>query len=106
MSVGGSPTGFFASVPAQLVPAFTAGFHQAFSIAVANSMWIGVLAAGLACLTSLALKEKPLRAHLHAEQSARMGLGPRPAGIDDQAAAATAYEGPARGPEGRPAALQ
>ena len=111
-SVGGSPTGFFASVPAQLVPAFTAGFHQAFSIAVANSMWIGVLAAALACVTSLALKEKPLRAHLHAEQTARMGLGPKPAGLDDQAAAATAaaagtpYEGPARSPEGRPAALR
>jgi MFS family permease len=105
-SVGGSPTSFFASVPTQLVPAFTAGFHQAFSIAVANSMWIGVLAAGLACLTSLALKEKPLRAHLHAEQAARMGLRPQGAEVNDQAAAAAAYEGPARNPEGRPAALR
>jgi EmrB/QacA subfamily drug resistance transporter len=109
-SVGGSsPLSALANLPPQLVPAFTAGFHQAFSIAVADSMWIGVVAAGLACLASLALKEKPLRAHLHAEQSARMGLGPRPAGLDDQAAAATAatpYEGSARGPEGRPAALR
>jgi len=105
-SVGASPGGFFASVPSQLAPAFTSGFHQAFSIAVANSMWIGVVAAALACLTSLALKEKPLRAHLHAEQTARMGLGPRPAGLDDQAAAAAPYEGSSRSPDGRPAALR
>ena len=106
-SVGGSsPLSALANLPPQLVPAFTTGFHQAFSIAVADSMWIGVVAAGLACLTSLALKEKPLRAHLHAEQAARMGLGPKPAGLDDQAAAATPYEGSARSPEGRPAALR
>ncbi len=106
-SVGGSsPLSALANLPPQLVPAFTAGFHQAFSIAVADSMWIGVVAAGLACVSALALKEKPLRAHLHAEQTARMGLGPKPAGLDDQAAAATSYDGSAQNPEGRQAALR
>jgi EmrB/QacA subfamily drug resistance transporter len=98
-SVGGSPSSFFASVPQQLVPAFTSGFHQAFSIAVADSMWIGVVAASLAFLTTLALKEKPLRAHLHAEQAARMGLRPQAVG-----AAGGATPGPARPRIDEPAA--
>jgi EmrB/QacA subfamily drug resistance transporter len=89
-SVGGSPLSPLANLPPQLVPAFTSGFHQAFSIAVADSMWIGVVAASLACLTTLALKEKPLRAHLHAEQAARMGARP-PANVAiDSATAGTA----------------
>jgi MFS family permease len=98
-SVGNSPTSFFSSVPQQLVPAFTSGFHQAFSIAVADSMWIGVVAASLAFLTTLALKEKPLRAHLHAEQAARMGLRPQAVG-----ASGGATPGPARPRIDEPAA--
>jgi EmrB/QacA subfamily drug resistance transporter len=82
-SVGGSPSSFFASVPPQLVPAFTSGFHQAFSIAVADSMWIGVVAAVLAFVTTLALKEKPLRAHFHAEQAARLAMRPQAVGAAD-----------------------
>jgi len=98
-SVGGSPSSFFASVPPLLVQAFTSGFHQAFSIAVADSMRIGVVAASLAFLTTLALKEKPLRAHLHAEQAARMGLRPQAVG-----AAGGATPGPARPRIDEPAA--
>jgi uncharacterized protein (DUF2344 family) len=64
----------FSSIPAQLQGAYTAGFHQAFSIAIANSVWIGVGAAVLSFVAVLALKEKPLRAHFHAEQAARAGL--------------------------------
>jgi len=86
-------------VPPLLVQAFTSGFHQAFSIAVADSMWIGVVAASLAFLTTLALKEKPLRAHLHAEQAARMGLRPQAVG-----AAGGATPGPARPRIDEPAA--
>jgi len=33
-----------------------------------------VVAAGLAFVTTLALKEKPLRAHFHAEQAARLAM--------------------------------
>jgi EmrB/QacA subfamily drug resistance transporter len=80
-AVGGSPAGALEQVPPALVPAFTSGFHQAFSIALANSMWIGVAAAILATLAVLALREQPLRAHFHAEQVARMsGLRARPEG--------------------------
>lgn len=44
--------------------AIVAGIHQAFSVAIANSIWIGVLAAALATLISLVgLPELPLRAH-------------------------------------------
>ena len=98
-SVGNSPTSFFSSVPQQLVPAFTSGFHQAFSIAVADSMWIGVVAASLAFLTTLARKEKPFRAHLHAEHAARMGLRPQAVG-----ASGGATPGPARPRIDEPAA--
>ncbi len=70
--VGGSPTDAFALIPPQLRETALTGFNQAFSIAVANSMWLGVAGAGLASLTVLALKEKPLRAHFHAEQAAQI----------------------------------
>ena len=77
-AVGSSPGGFLATVPAQFQGAYAAGFHQAFSIAIANSVWIGVGAAVLSFVAVLALKEKPLRAHFHAEQAARAGLQASP----------------------------
>jgi EmrB/QacA subfamily drug resistance transporter len=76
-SVGTSPVaGVLSKVPAQFQGAYVTGFHQAFSIAIADSVWIGVIAAALSFLAVLALKEKPLRAHFHAEQTARAGLQP------------------------------
>jgi len=79
-AVGSSSGSMFASVPAQLQGAYAAGFHQAFSIAIADSVWIGVGAAVLSFVAVLALKEKPLRAHFHAEQAARAGLQASPSG--------------------------
>ena len=79
-AVSNSSGSMFASIPAQLQGAYTAGFHQAFSIAIANSVWIGVGAAVLSFIAVLALKEKPLRAHFHAEQAARAGLRASPSG--------------------------
>jgi EmrB/QacA subfamily drug resistance transporter len=73
-SVGASPTQFLTQVPASLVPAFTEGFHQAFSVAIANSIWIGVAAAVLSFVAVLGLQEKELRSHFHAEQASRAGL--------------------------------
>jgi EmrB/QacA subfamily drug resistance transporter len=72
-SVGGSPSGFFAQIPAQLMPVFMQGFHEAFSIAVANSIWLGVGGAVLSGVATLLLKEHPLRTHFHADQAARSG---------------------------------
>ena len=74
-SVGSSPVASVLSqVPAQFQGAYITGFHQAFSIAIADSVWIGVGAAVVSFVAVLALKEKPLRAHFHAEQAARAGL--------------------------------
>ncbi|MGD0121251.1 MAG: MDR family MFS transporter [Candidatus Limnocylindrales bacterium] len=73
-SVGGSTANMFAGIPTQLQGFYVTGFHQAFSIAIANSVWVGVGAAVISFVAILALKEKPLRAHFHAEQAARSGL--------------------------------
>jgi EmrB/QacA subfamily drug resistance transporter len=73
-SVGGSTANVFAGIPTQLQGFYVTGFHQAFSIAIANSIWIGVGAAVISFVAVLALKEQPLRAHFHAEQAARAGL--------------------------------
>jgi EmrB/QacA subfamily drug resistance transporter len=85
-SVGSGSGNVFASVPAALQGAYVNGFHQAFSIAIANSVWIGVGAAVLSFLAILALKERPLRAHFHAEQAARAGLAASPSGAAANAA--------------------
>jgi EmrB/QacA subfamily drug resistance transporter len=79
-AVGSTPADALAGVPKELIGYYVSGFHEAFSIALANSMWVGVGAAALAFVTTLALKEKPLRAHFHAEQAARAGLAHSPSG--------------------------
>jgi EmrB/QacA subfamily drug resistance transporter len=63
-SNGGGVGQFLQQLPAQLQPVFLDGFHRAFSIALANSMWIGVIAAILACTAAALLHEIPLRTHL------------------------------------------
>jgi EmrB/QacA subfamily drug resistance transporter len=85
-SVGGSTANMFAGIPTQLQGFYVTGFHQAFSIAIANSVWVGVGAAVISFVAVLALKEKPLRAHFHADQAARSGLHAKAGG---QAASAT-----------------
>jgi len=74
-AVGGAQGGgILAQVPAAFQQIFETGFHNAFSIAVADSIWVGVGAALIACASTLLLHEKPLRAHFHAEQAARSGV--------------------------------
>jgi EmrB/QacA subfamily drug resistance transporter len=47
------------------------GIHEAFSIAIANAMWLGVVAAGLAMLLiTVGLPELPLRQHTPGTQPA------------------------------------
>jgi EmrB/QacA subfamily drug resistance transporter len=74
ISVGGSVADAFAQLPAQLRAPYALGFNEAFSIAIANSVWLGVVAAGVSLVAVLVLKENPLRTHFHAEQAARAGL--------------------------------
>ena len=94
-SVGGSTNSAFAHIPAALQGFYVSGFHQAFSIAIADSVWIGVGAAALSLVAILALKEKPLRAHFYADQAARSGLQGSTAGPTGPAAGPTA--GPTAG---------
>jgi EmrB/QacA subfamily drug resistance transporter len=80
LSPGATPADALSGVPPKLIPFVVSGLHEALSIALADAMWIGVIAAALATATVFALKEKPLRAHFHAEQAARAGLQATPAG--------------------------
>jgi EmrB/QacA subfamily drug resistance transporter len=80
ISVGGSVADAFAQLPAQLRAPYANGFNEAFSLAIANSVWLGVIASVVSLVAVLALKEKPLRTHFHAEQAARAGLQTSPGG--------------------------
>jgi MFS family permease len=73
-AVGGSIAKAFEQLPPQLRAPFAAGFYEAFSVAIANSVMIGVVASAISFVAVLVLKEKPLRAHFHSEQAARAGL--------------------------------
>lgn len=66
----GGPTSFLSQIPAQAQEIFLNGFHNALSIAIGNSMWLGVIATVLAFGAALFLREIPLR----------QTLGPAPAG--------------------------
>jgi EmrB/QacA subfamily drug resistance transporter len=72
-SVGGTgnPLAFLQQLPAQAQPIFVTGFHDAFTLAIANSIWLGVGAGAVAVLASLALHEIPLRRTM-GPQAARM----------------------------------
>jgi hypothetical protein len=75
---GGAFAAALAQYPPQIQAAFVDGFHEAFSVAIANSVIVGVVAAVLSFGAVLLLHERELRAHFHADQAARAGLGPRP----------------------------
>lgn len=77
---GGSFAAYLAHYPVPVQLAFASGFNQAFSIAISNSVWVGVAAAALAFLAVLGLREKPLRTHFHAEQAGRVGLATQASG--------------------------
>jgi len=71
-SVGGAnPLAFLSQLPAELQASFVNGFHSAFTIAIADSIWLGVAAGVVAVLASFALHEIPLRRTM-GPQAARM----------------------------------
>ena len=47
-----------------------AGIHQAFSLAVAQTFWIGVVAAAIAAVAAAGMRELPLRKGFSPEQAA------------------------------------
>ena len=76
---------FLAQAPAavqptlqQYLPNFEAGFHQAFSIALANSFWLGVAAMAVGTLATVFLREVPLRAHFGDAPGGVQGSEPVP----------------------------
>lgn len=68
------PAEFQSSVE-PLIPAIVAGIHDAFSLAIANTMWLSVVATMIAAAATLALREMPLRATVHASSPAARAVG-------------------------------
>ena len=58
------------------IPAIVAGIHEAFSMAIANTMWISAAAAFVAAIATLALREAPLRTSVHEGSMAARRVGP------------------------------
>jgi MFS family permease len=76
-AVGDMGARILAQVPEQfralvepLIPDIVFGIHQAFSLAIANTMWLSLIAALVATVTTLALREEPLRTAVHASSMA------------------------------------
>jgi EmrB/QacA subfamily drug resistance transporter len=68
-NVGGSGPAFLDKIPPAMQQTFLDGFHQAFSIALANSMWLGVGALAVAAISVSLLREQPLRHHFGAAEA-------------------------------------
>ena len=73
-AVGDMGARILAQVPEQfkafiepLLPFVVQGIHQAFSLAIANTMWISLIATLVALVATIALREVPLRSTMHAE---------------------------------------
>lgn len=98
-------TAFTSQVPEQfraivepLVPKFVEGFHQAFSIAIAQSLWLGVGAAVLALGTTFLLHELPLSSTLgvtHGDTAAAASEAVVAAGLASEGAATMSPPEPA-----------
>ena len=86
-NVSASPTNLFTQIPAEFQAIFIDGFHRALTIAIANSIWLGVGAAVISVVAALFLKEIPLRttqgarsALAEAAEARQRPLQPTPAG--------------------------
>jgi EmrB/QacA subfamily drug resistance transporter len=76
-SVGDMGAAILATFPADVqqfvapfIPAIVQGIHQAFSLAIADTMWISMIATGVAAIATLGLKEVALRRSVGAESVA------------------------------------
>ena len=67
-------TDFLSQIPPQAQAIFIEGFHRALTIAIANSIWLGVGAAVVAAIAALFLREIPLRT----TRGAEVAQGDRP----------------------------
>ena len=67
----GNPLAFVSQLPANLQAIFIQGFHQAFTLAISNSMLLGVGAAAVSVVVAAVfLKEIPLRTSTGAQAAA------------------------------------
>ena len=76
-SVGDMGAAILASIPAQaqefvkpFIPAIVEGIHEAFSLAIADTMWISMIATAIAAVAVLGLREVPLRSSVGANSMA------------------------------------
>lgn len=69
--VGGGAGDSLGMIPEQFRALFLGAFHEAFTIALANSLWLGVGALALATVASLMIPEIPLRDDARAAEAAR-----------------------------------
>jgi EmrB/QacA subfamily drug resistance transporter len=86
--VGDLGAAIMAAIPAQFqaavapyIDAMVEGIHGAFSLATAQTFWLGVVGAVIALIAAVAIKEIPLRASNSApvpSQAARAGASPAP----------------------------
>ncbi|MEP7158599.1 MAG: MDR family MFS transporter [Chloroflexota bacterium] len=82
-SVGDLGARILAQVPEQfkalvepLIPDIVLGIHQAMSLAIANSMWLGAIAAIISVGVALLIPEVALRREHHAESAALVRTAP------------------------------
>ena len=78
-SVGPNPLAFVTQLPATTSSRSSPGFHDAFTIAIANSMLLGVAAAVVAVVAALFVREIPLRTTLGAQSATGRPVPPEPA---------------------------
>jgi EmrB/QacA subfamily drug resistance transporter len=91
VSNAGGTADFLANIPAQFQPIFIDGFHRALTIAIGNSIWLGVAASAIALLAAFGLREIPLRrtqqsaaaAHAQANAASESARPSRPAPAAD-----------------------
>jgi EmrB/QacA subfamily drug resistance transporter len=87
--IGAAITASFPQL-APVVPAIVEGIHGAFSLAVGQTFWLGVIGSIVATLAAVAIKELPLRASnaapAHSESAQRAGAsGPEAAPVQRKA---------------------
>ena len=76
---GNGATDFLSQIPPDVQPMVIDGFHRALTIAIANSIWLGVAASVIALAFAFALKEIPLRSSNRGPAGAPAGAHGRPA---------------------------
>jgi EmrB/QacA subfamily drug resistance transporter len=79
-AAGGGPLG---QVPAQLAAIVTTSLNEAFTIALANSLWLGVGALAVAASVSAFMPELPLRRHVGEAPAAEVTHAAAPLAVDD-----------------------